>query len=161
MKLKFNNMKKLISFSWTKALFAIALFTIASGFSPFGAHAVKVYLDDKLVVDQYLSTKANSPTLALDPAAKYDKLIVKYSECGRTVSDRKITAKDNNNKILKEWQFPGSSTGFEGSMECPVRDIVALKPRSNTVKLYYSSNDFPEGQPFLSLTIGNTATASK
>jgi hypothetical protein len=154
-------MKKLISFSWTNTLLAIALATIVSGFSPFGAHAVKVYLDDKLVVDQYLNFKGNNPTLALDPAAKYDKLIVKYSECGRTVSDRKITAKDNNNNVLKEWQFPGSSTGFEGSMECSVKDIVALKSKSNTVKLYYSSNDFREGQPFLALTIGNTTTASK
>jgi hypothetical protein len=161
MKLKFNNMKKLNSLSWANALLAIALFTIASGFSPFGAHAVKVYLDDKLVVDQYLNFKGNNPTLALDPAAKYDKLIVKYNECGRTVSDRKITAKDNNNKILKEWQFPGSSTGFEGSMECSVKEIVALKSKSNTVKLYYSSNDFPEGQAFLALTLGNTTTASK
>jgi hypothetical protein len=161
MKLKFNNMKKLISFSWTNTLLAIALVTIVSGFSPFGAHAVKVYLDDKLVVDQYLNFKGNNPTLALDPAAKYDKLIVKYNECGRTVSERKITAKDNSNNILKEWQFLGSSTGFEGSMECSVKDIIALKSKSNTVKLFYSSNDFPEGQPFLALTIGNTTTASK
>ena len=154
-------MKKLISFSWTDALLAVALFTIVSGFSPFGAHAVKVYLDDKLVADQYLSSKSNSPSLTLDPAAKYDKLIVKYSECGRTVSDRKITAKDDTNKVLKEWRFPGSSTGFEGAMECSVKEIIALKPKSNSPKLYYSSNDFPEGQPFLSLIIGNTTTASK
>jgi hypothetical protein len=161
MKPKFNKMKKFISFSWTNTLLAMALCTIASGFSPFGAHAVKVYLDDKLVADQYLNFKGNNPTITLDPAAKYDKLIVKYSECGRTVTDRKITAKDDNNKVLKEWQFPGSSTGFEGAMECSVKEIVALKQKSNSLKLYYSSHDFPEGQPFLALTIGNTTTASK
>jgi hypothetical protein len=161
MKLKFNKMKKLISFSWTNTLLAIALFTIASGFSPFGAHAVKVYLDDKLVADQYLDFKGNNPTITLDPASKHEKLVVKYNECGRTVTDRKITAKDNSNNILKEWRFPGSSTGFEGTMECSLKDIIALRQKSNNVKLFYSSHDFPEGQPFLALVIGNTTTASK
>jgi hypothetical protein len=161
MKPKFNNMKKLMSFSWRSTLLGIVLCTIASGFSPFGAHAVKVYLDDKLVADQYLDFKGNNPTLTLNPSAKYEKLIVKYNECGRTVSDRKITAKDMNNKILKEWEFPGSSTGFEGSMECSVKDIIALTQKSHTVKLFYSSRDFPEGQPFLALLIDNATTASK
>ena len=38
--------------------------------------------------------------------------IVKYNECGRTVSGRMITLKDHNDKVLKTWHFDGKSTGY-------------------------------------------------
>jgi hypothetical protein len=88
---------------------------------------------------------------------------VKYSECGRTVTGRKITVKDDKDKVLKQWKFEGSSTGFQESMTCQVKDLLDLKQKgSNTLKLYYSSNDFPEGQQIASLLLtGNATTASK
>ena len=160
-------MKKINSFSWVNALGGIALCVILFSFSTApgsGAHSVKVYLDSKLMVEQYLDFhKTEAPKLILDPAEKYNQLIVKYSECGRTVTGRKLILKDHNNKVLKDWNFDGSSTGFNESMRCLVNDIVALKPKgSNALKLYYSSNDFPEGQQIVYIVIGDkTSTASK
>ncbi len=160
-------MKKIISFSWIHSLAAVVLCAILFSFSAApgsGAHSAKVYLDSKLMVDQYLDFhKTAAPKLILDPAEKYNQLIVKYSECGRTVTGRKLTLKDNNNKVLKDWSFEGSSTGFNEPMTCQVNDIVALKPKgSNTLKLYYSSNDFPEGQQVVYVVIGDkSSTASK
>ena len=114
------------------------------------------------MIDQYLDFhKTNAPKLILDPAEKYNQVIVKYSECGRTVTGRKITLKDNNNKVLKDWRFEGEASGYKESMSCLVKDIMALKPNgSNTLKLYYSSNDFPEGQQVAYVIIGDKTTTA-
>jgi hypothetical protein len=156
-------MKKINCFSWVYALVGIALSSMLFAFSTSpGAHSVQVYLDSKLVIDQYIQPKADAPKVTLDAAEKYSQLIVKYSECGRTVSGRKIIMKDDNNKILKEWKFEGSSKGFEEPMQCQIKDILALKQKgSNTLKLYYSSNDFPEGQQIAYLQLRGNATASE
>jgi hypothetical protein len=157
-------MKRIISFAWVNALIGIALSSALFAFSfPMGAHSVQVFLDNKLVIDQYVKHSGVAPTVALDPAEKHDQLIVKYNECGRTVTGRKITLKDSEDKVLKDWRFEGSSTGFANSMQCPVKDIIALQRKgSNTLKLYYSSKEFPEGQQIANLVIGKgMSTAAK
>ena len=157
-------MKKIISFSWANTLVGVALCAVLFSFSPLpGAHSVQVYLDSKLVLERYINFKSDAPNLTLDPAEKYSQLIVKYNECGRTVTGRALTLKDDHNIVLKDWRYEGSSTGYSESMSCPVKDVIALKPKgSNTLKLYYSSKEFPEGHQIAYLVIsGNTATASK
>ena len=157
-------MKKFIAINWAHALTGIAFCTILFAFArPMGAHSVQVYLDKKMVVDQHLDFKGNAPKVKLAPTEKYNQLIVKYDECGRTVTGRKITVKDEDNKVLKAWYFKGSATGFAQPMKFQFKDIMALKKNgNNTLKLYYSSNDFPEGQHVTSLVFGgNAITASR
>ena len=156
-------MKKFISFTWVHALTGVALCAVLFAFTrPTGAHSVQVYLDSKLVIDQHVSFKKDAPTVMLAPTEKYNQLIVKYDECGRTVTGRKITLKDENNTVLKDWHFEGAATGFADPMPCSMKDVLALKQKgSNTLKVFYSSNDFPEGQHVASLVInGNATTAS-
>jgi hypothetical protein len=96
-----------------------------------------------------------APKLLLDPAENYSQLIVKYSECGRTVTGRMITIKDDHNKVLKEWRFDGETSGYKESMACQLKDISALLPKgSTTLKLFYSSREFPQGQQIAYLVIG-------
>lgn len=155
-------MKKLIRFSWLNSLIGVALCTILFSFSSMtGAHNFQVYLDDELVIDQYVDSKMIAPIVRLDPAENYGQLIVKYNECGRTVTGRTLTIKGDGNKVLKDWRFEGASTGYEESMVCQVKDITGLKQKeSNTLKLYYSSKEFPEGQQIANLVIGSEATTA-
>src|SRR5690348_5326237 len=103
-------MKKSISFSWANALVGISLCALLFSFSPLpGAHSVKVYLDGKLVLDQYVNFKSNAPSLTINPAEKYNQLIVRYSECGRTVTGRSLTLKDDHDNVLKNWRYEGAS----------------------------------------------------
>lgn len=156
-------MKKIHSFSQVHALVGVILAAVLFSFTyptGSGAHSVQFYLDSKLIVEQYLSSKTETPKLVLDPTEKYHQLIVKYNECGRTVTGRSLTLKDNNNKVLKDWHFEGTSTGYSESMSCLVKDIVALKPKGNSMlKLYYASKDFPEGQQIANVVIGSKSTA--
>jgi hypothetical protein len=155
-------MKKIIRFTWVNALVGVALCTILFSFSSIiGAHNVQVFLDDKVVIDHYVDSRSIAPTLTLDPAEKHDQLIVKYNECGRTVTGRTITIKDEKNQVLKDWHFEGAATGLKDPMMCSVKDIIALKQKgSNTLKLYYSSKEFPEGQQVAKLVIGGEETTA-
>ena len=152
-------MKRIIRFSWAYPMVGIALCSLLFSFSfrP-GAHSFQVYLDSKLVIDQYVNFKSDAPELKLDPAENQSQLIVKYSECGRRVTGRMIALKDDGGKLLKEWRFEGASTGYQESMKCSVKDILALKHKGdNALRLYYSSNEFPEGQMIVRLAFSGDA----
>jgi hypothetical protein len=157
-------MKKIIQFSWAHALVGVALCTLLFSFSKIiGAHSFQVFLDSKLVLDQYVNLKSDVPSVLLDPADNHSQLIVKYSECGRTVTSRTITIKDEKNQVLKDWRFEGVTAGYKDPMTFAIKDITVLKQKgSNTLKLFYSSKEFPEGQQIASLVIADGAkTASK
>lgn len=134
-----------------KTLFvATAMFVALSSFSFMGAHSFVLLVDDKQVAEQYIDSRSSVPKIEV---GNHHKLVVKYSECGRTVSGRKITAKDNNDKVVKEWKFDGTAAGLNNPMELSVKDLVSLQQRSNgELKLFYSSNDFPAGQHFVTVT---------
>jgi hypothetical protein len=126
-----------------------------------GAHSVQIYLDSRLVIDHYVDSKKQVPEVRADNSENYNQLIVKYSECGRTVTGRKLTVKDEANKILKDWHFEGASAGFKDPMAIAKKDLAGLKQKGNNVlTLYYSSNEFPEGQPIATLVIGSGATTA-
>lgn len=148
--------------SWVYILVGVSLCSVLFSFAfvP-GAHSVQVYLDSKLVIDQYINFKNDAPKLTLDAAEKYSQLIVKYNECGRTVTGRKITLKDNNDKVLKDWRFEEAASGFKNPMSCPMKEILALRPKgTNPLKLYYSSNDFPEGYQIAYLVFNDKLTTA-
>ncbi len=140
----------------------VALCSILFAFASFtGAHNVQVYLDDKLVIDHYVDSRTIAPKILVDPAENYGQLIVRYNECGRTVTGRMITIKNDENKVLKEWRFEGSSSGLENPMQISVKEITGLKQKgTNSVNLYYSSNDFREGLKIASLVLGGEATTA-
>jgi hypothetical protein len=139
-------MKTIIKSSWVSPLIWVALCIVLFSFSTRpGAHSFQVYVDNKIVIDQFANPKLDPQKLPLDQTAS--QLIVKYNECGRTVTGRTITVKDEKNKVLKEWSFEGATSGYKDAMTCSVKDIFALKKNgNNTLKLYYSSKDFPVGQ---------------
>jgi hypothetical protein len=153
-------MKTIFRSSWVNPLIWVTLCGALLSFTmrP-GAHSFQVYLDNKLVLEQYVNSKNEIPKLPIDQSAS--QLVVKYNECGRTVSGRSITIKDDKNKILKAWNFEGETSGYKDGMSCKVKDIFALKQNgSNTLKLYYASKDFPEGQLVTTLVLNGETKAS-
>ena len=154
-------MKKIIRF--TSPLLLIVLCAVLFSFAPLpGAHNYQVYLDGKLVIEQYADSRTLVPSLPIDPQADSKELSIRYSECGRTVNERALSIKDDGGKILKEWKFEGASKGLENPMSIKVKELVALKQKnSNSLKLYYSSREFPAGQQVASLKLGkDNKTAS-
>ena len=134
-------------------LVATTLFVALSSFVLMGGHTFAILLDSKEVTQQMVTGNTSIPKIVIG-ANESHELIIKYSECGRTVSGRKITAKDNNGKVLKEWKFDGTTSAFKDPMKLTVKDLVSLTGKSNgALKLFYSSNDFPEGQQVATIVI--------
>jgi hypothetical protein len=155
-------MKKNIRFSWINSLIGIVVAATLFSFSGLsGAHSVQVYLDDKLMIDQYVDFKTGAPKLTISEVEKHSQIIVKYNECGRTVTGRTITLKDDKNKVLKDWVFEGSTSGYKDPMTLTVKEVTALKQKgNNTLKLYYSSREFPEGQQIANLIVDAEPTTA-
>jgi hypothetical protein len=156
-------MKKLIVHSRIVALVSVVLCSVLFGFKSLpGAHSVQIYLDSKLVIDQYINfKKVDVAKLTLNPADKVQQLIVKYNECERPATGRTITIKDENNKALKSWSF-GGGTGYKDPMACNVKEIFALRQNgSSALKLFYSSNELSEGQQIATVLFAGNITASK
>ncbi len=145
-------MKKIMK--WKVLVGLTALCAMFSAFSPFGGHSFQVYLDNEIISEQYVHKDLSIPKITLDPSRNQSQLIVKYNECGRTVSGRKIYLKDGNGSLLKEWKFEGTTSGYKDAMTCSVKDVIAALKRSNSpAGLYYSSNDFEQGQQVATLVL--------
>lgn len=154
-------MKKINPTLWVTTLTVIALSALLFSFSNFppGAHSFQVYFDGKLMADQNIDSRSEVPKLMLNPAEKHNQLIVKYNECGRTVSGRIISIKDDKNTVLKQWRFNGATSGYKDAMSCSWKEITTLAKKGNVLKLYYESKEFHEGQQIAYLMIDDDTKA--
>jgi hypothetical protein len=127
---------------------------------PKGGEGFEIYLDKKLVLQQFGSQLNSVKSIQLDPASANSQLVVKYYHCGQTGKNRAITIRDAQNRILKEWHFPD---GYKGNvdMTCSVKEILQLKPSAVLrIDLYYSSKEIPAGRLLTSIT-SKKATLTK
>jgi hypothetical protein len=131
----------------TKTLALLAVCATLFSFSAYrGSHSFKVYLNDKMILEQYVSMKEGAKTFELGKANYNDKLSVYYNECGQVGKGRSIAIKDENNKTLKEWKFADANS-ITPDMSCKVGEILDLqKNKSGKLQLFYSSKEVPNGQ---------------
>ena len=139
-----------------KRLAAVASMAILLSFSTGngGGEGFEIYLNNKLVLQQYGSDMNHVKLLNLDKAADNDQLSVRYHHCGRVGKSRIITIKDAQDKVLKEWKFT-DVPDVAARMSCKVKDILGLRNgKNNTLKLYYSSSELPKGRQLTSIVTG-------
>ena len=142
--------------SITKNAVVIALFASASALlfsftKNRGGEGFEIYLNSKLVLQQFGNNMNALKTISLDKSQSGSQLTVKYFHCGRAGKNRTIAIKDANNKLLKEWHYPDVSTASvaanEQAMNCKVSDILGLqKNNASNLSLYYSSSELPKGR---------------
>ena len=66
-----------------------------------------------------------------------------------------ITIKDGQNKILKQFRFSDATSSLN-AMGCHVNEIVTLiKGDNRQLKLYYSSEELPNGRMLALINFGN------
>lgn len=121
--------------------------------SPSGGEGFEIYLNNKLVIQQFGSQMASTRSLQLDQSLSNEELTVKYYHCGQTGKSRRISIKNSQGETLKDWLFYDNSKN--GAMDCPVNEILALQKQNNTVNLYYSSKELPNGRLLVTLISPN------
>jgi len=150
-------MKKIIQ----SLLAGIALLAICFGSSSFtvtkGGEGFQIYLNNKLLVQRFGNEINNPIKIELDQRFASEQLSVKYFHCGRLGSDRDITIRDKQNRILKEWHF-GDGSATAAMMNCPVKDIIEVQHETTgLMNLFYKSNELPNGRVLTSIVVTNNA----
>ncbi len=146
-------MKSIIS----KTLALVAICTALFSFShkP-GGEGFEIYLNNKVILQQYGSDMNTVKSLQLNQSSSTDKLIIKYHHCGRVGKNRIVTIKDGQNNVLKEFRYADTATPI-AAMSVPVKDMLDFKKGSSiTLKLYYSSSELPKGRQLVSITTKST-----
>ena len=144
-------------------LFSFSLRTAEAIFlnkNNFGGEGFEVYLNDKLVLQQYGKNMDNVKSLQLDQSVSNGQLAIRYYHCGQPGKGRVVTIKDENNVVLKEWRF-GDAKDAAAKVCCNVKDILALPKlkAGKKVNLYYASAELPNGRLLVILTAANKNNA--
>lgn len=137
------------------SMMLIALATYSFIPVPGGDH-FEVYLNKKLVFQQIVSQPSGVKSLALDQSNVNDKVEVFYSHCGRIGTKRSILIKEGA-KVLKQWNFADVSAALHEKkfMSLNAKEILTLNTKGSdrTLKLYYSSEQIPDGKLIASIIL--------
>jgi len=122
-------------------------FTFKTAETVFGGEGFEVYLNNKLILQQYGKEMNTVKTVQLDQSASNGELAIRYYHCGQPGKSRVVTIKDEQNVVLKEWKF-GDAKDASAKVCCNVKDILALPKikAGKKVNLYYSSAELPNGR---------------
>ena len=149
--MKQSNLKKTFAKVFAFVLLSLFAFNVKAGVDSY-----KIYLNNKLILEQFVNKPLNIKSLQLDKANATDKLVIFYSHCGVIGKERSIAIKDDEGKILKEWKF-ANVTGSDESMVIPVKELLVLVKNNSDAHLniYYAAQQLPKGRMLTSVNIGN------
>lgn len=140
-------------------LFTFCITLFAFSVRP-GGDSFEIYVNDKLMLKEFVYGKPELKTIRLSSGSVEDVLKIHYNHCGKTGSARNITIKDSNNKVLKEWSFKNVISG-EPHMKFKVKEIAALQTDgTKSLSLVYSSKELPEGKVLAAILLSNEDKAS-
>lgn len=150
---KINYQPKVIFGSLMLLCTVLFSFSFKTAETIFGGEGFEVYLNNKVILQQYGEEMNTVKTIRFDQNASGGELGIRYYHCGQPGKNRVITIKDEQNVVLKEWKF-GDAKDATAKVCCNVKDIFALpklKERKK-VNLYYSSAQLPNGRLLAILT---------
>lgn len=130
-----------------KALLLVAFVSVAGSFAAVdGGEAFEIYLNNKLLVRQYVTGSFSLQSLNLTEANANDKLVIYYNHCGKPGKARTIAIKDAAGNILKKYSY-GDGASVKDGMTIPVKELLALEKSHKGVQLaiHYTAKELPKG----------------
>ncbi|WPU90914.1 hypothetical protein SNE25_16465 [Mucilaginibacter sabulilitoris] len=142
--------KSTINQTFIKVFTLIAFSFAALGFTTrFGLDGYEVYLNNKLLLKQYVNQPVNLRVLQLDKAKDNDELRIKYTHCSNkgAGTGRSIALKDEQGNTLKKWAF-ADAAGSDLSMVVPVKELLQLEKKNagHELSLYYTARELPKSE---------------
>lgn len=149
-------MKQKIHFI-SKGFILIMIAVFFQGFSKNrGGDYYRIFLNEKLVVEQFLTQPKGFAPLSLSTANGNDQLFIHYSHCGVAGKDRTITLADEKGKPVKMWRFADSKST---AMQLPVKEILNASGKMGTGSIYYASKEKPSSQLLTKLDLKKPVVA--
>ena len=147
-------MKTIISKTFALVAIAAAMLSFTAN-SPAGGEGFEIYVNGKVVLQQFGKNMDNVKTLQLNPASPNDKLTIKYHHCGQVGKNRLVTIKNAEGNPLKVWRYT-DATAPVGDMSCTVKDLLSLQKSANRgLKIFYSCNELPKGRQLAEVVFGD------
>lgn len=145
-------MKSIISKTFVLVAFTATMLSFTAN-SPTGGEGFEIYVNGKVVLEQFGKDMEKVKTLNLNPAAPNDKLSFRYYHCGQVGKNRFVTIKNADGSPLKVWRYTDAAAG---EMSCTVKDLLSLqKNKSGVLKIFYSSSELPKGRQLADIVFGD------
>ncbi len=144
-------------------LFLLVITTCMVAFvSPAGGEGYEIYLDNKLIIQQFGKQMKEVKNLQLNSSHIKSELGIKFYHCGMAGKSRTLELKINDKQIVKKWQFANSSDNHY-IITVPVKEIINLEKKSatGTFDLYYASKEAPQGRKLAEIILTDRATAKR
>jgi hypothetical protein len=141
----------------------LSLAILLSGFvSPLGGEGYQIFLDNKLVLEQFGNDMKQVKNLQLDPTQLKSELRVKFYHCGMAGKSRILELRTPGKQVLRQWQF-ANEEGKNFAITVPVKDILDLQKKAGagTLHLFYSSKEAPEGRFLAGIITSEKSIASR
>ena len=134
----------------SKSIIAAAILTAALLLFSFvhrntGGEGFEVYLNDKLMLQQFGPISKDTKILNLEKAGPADKLSVKYYHCGNVPKSSLLTLRNEKNDVLKKWMFSAAKEKTV-DVSCKAGEILNLGKEKSGLQLYFSSTEIPDGR---------------
>jgi len=135
-----------------KQFFMMVFLVAASSFvysfvTPAGGEGFEIYIDNKLVLQQFNQEMKELKTIQLTAAQSKSMLQVKYYHCGMAGKSRILELKNADQKTIKRWEFVNSE-GKNFAITVAVKEILDSQQKTSdgAIYLYYSSKEAPQGR---------------
>jgi hypothetical protein len=112
-----------------------------------GGDSFSIYMNDKLLVQQFVHLKEKAKTISVQQVSANDVLKIQYSHCGKIGVARNLLLKDEHNKTIKTWKFRDSDDVNKAPMTIQAVDVAAIQKQNSSKKLslVYLSEQLPDG----------------
>jgi hypothetical protein len=122
--------------------------TVLSFSARIGGDSFTIYLNDKLMIEQHVSSDADVKNLVLNPGNARDVIKIHYNHCGKVGNSRSVALHDASANILKTWKFPDTSSPV---MAFNVSEFSIWRDKRQKLYLVYSSDELPDGKRLASV----------
>lgn len=126
-----------------------------------GGEGFEIYLNTKLLVQQYGNKMNDVKSITLDQSSYNGQLEVKYFHCGHPGKNRIIEIKNGENSVVKKWIY-GDAARPDAAMACRIKELFALqKSNTGSLNLFYSATELPKGRLLAKIEVTNKDVTSK
>jgi predicted molibdopterin-dependent oxidoreductase YjgC len=128
-------------------LFTLITFNFTtSGFTnSFGLDSYEIYLNNRLLLKQYVNQPLNLRVLQLEKTQENGQLQIGYTHCMNKGigTGRSLALKDEAGHLLHKWTFADGSGGSGLKMTIAVKELLQLEKKNagHELSLYYTAHE--------------------
>ena len=153
--MRVHNSRFIISKTLLLLVGVIASFSFVA---PRGGDVFKIYINNKMIVEQFVHNNPPMKVISLDQRNYNDEVSVYYSHCGQIGKSRQLSIRDASNRVIKTWKF--ADAGKEHTpMTFRVKDILDVQKGEAPYKftIIYTSKELPKGYSLASVVASKSS----